>query len=765
VTLLLAFYAGVAVVSAALGRRLGARTFWVACSAPTTTVLWLVANRDILSQHTPYAAGATWVPELGLEVDVRVDAFSYVFVALVAGVGLLIFAYSRYYFDGRADAGRAAALLVAFAGAMIGIVVADNLLVLYVAWELTSVTSYLLIGLEHDKPAARAAALRAMLVTGAGGLAMLGGFVLIGEAAGSYSLSGILARPPDGSAVAIGLVLVLAGAFTKSAQFPFHAWLPGAMAAPTPISAFLHSATMVKAGVYVIARFSPAFATDHGWWMPVVVTTGVVTMLFGALRAMREHDLKLLLAYGTVSQLGFLVVLFGVGRPEFVLAGVALLVAHALFKAPLFLVVGIVDHQAHTRDVRQLSGVGRRMRATAVVASLAVASMAGLPPLFGFIAKEAAFEAFLHEGGGLVLPFVGVVLASALTFAYGVRFLWGAFADKHEVDLSTSATVTPPASAFLAPVAVLSATSLVLGVAPVLVASALGDATLALAPTAEPMTFALWHGWTSALALSALTWTIGAFAFVRRERVARAAGRLRRGDGAGAYRRSIALLNATADHVTGVVQNGSLPAYLGVILVTMLVLPGAAIVSGAPELDDLKVADSWLQLATALLVAVAAIATARARRRFAAVLLLGSVGFGVAVLFVIQGAPDLALTQLLVETLLLVMFVLVLRFLPSDFRAPAWRPANVARVALAAGVGVFVTVFSLIATGARVGPPISEAYIDEAPNAGGRNVVNVILVDFRALDTLGEITVLTVAALGIASLVLAGRARSEGTRQ
>ena len=764
---LLGLHAAAAVIAPTVGRRLGRRVFWLCAVAPGATLAWTLAHATRVFDVGPVVESRSWVPGLGLGLDLRLDGFSLLMAGLVSGVGVLILVYSRWYFSERPGLGRFGGTLTAFTGAMLGVVLADNLFVLYVFWELTSVTSYLLIGFEDEKGSARAAALQALLVTAAGGLAMLGGFVLVGQAAGTYSLSAIVADPPSGTVVGTGLVLVLLGAFTKSAQAPFHAWLPGAMAAPTPVSAYLHSATMVKAGVYLIARLAPAFALTVAFWRPVVVTVGLVTMLLGGLRALRQHDLKLLLAYGTVSQLGLMVALVGAGRPDLTFAGVVLILAHSLFKAVLFLVVGIVDHQAHTRDLRALTGLAGRMPATFAVAAVAVASMAGLPPLLGFISKEAIYEAVLHAGSGVadVLVVGGVVAGSALTFGYGARFLWGGFATKPEPSPRelVGPEVAAPRWQFLAPAAALAVLTAVFGVAPALASGVVEEAASSLDAAAEGLHLARWHGFTPALALSVLTVGVGALLFLGRSRVERFQDRLPRLPAAfDSYQASLTGLNRVAARSTGIFQNGSLPTYVAVILLTVLALPGVALTRVSRMPSGIDAAESPLQAAVAALVIGAAIGAALARRRFAAVLFLGGVGYGVAVLFLIQGAPDLALTQLLVETLALVIFVLVLRHLPERFEAPRWRLREGAPLIVSAGMGVFVAAFILIAAGSRTAPPVSDEYVARAlPEGGGRNVVNVILTDFRGLDTVGEITVLTVATLGISSLVRAGRRRGE----
>ncbi len=763
---LLALHAALAVVAPVAGRRLGRRVFWLCSLAPAVTFVWVLSRTAAVADLRPAEESVEWVPGLGLGLDLRMDGFSLLMAGLISGVGVLIFAYSRWYFSDQPGLGRFAGTLTAFAGAMLGVVLADNLLVLYVFWELTSVTSYLLIGFEDKKGAARAAALHALLVTAAGGLAMLGGFVLVGQAAGTYSLSAIVADPPSGTVVSAGLVLILLGAFTKSAQAPFHAWLPGAMAAPTPVSAYLHSATMVKAGVYLIARLAPAFSVTVGFWRPVVITVGLVTMLLGGYRALRQHDLKLLLAYGTVSQLGLMVVLVGAGRPDLTFAGAALILAHSLFKAALFLVVGVVDHQAHTRNLRVLTGLAARMPATFVVAAIAVASMAGIPPLLGFISKEAIYEAMLHTGSGAgdLLAVCGVVLGSALTFAYGARFLWGTFASKPVPSLGDAVgpDVPAPPWPFLAPAALLAILTVAFGLLPALASGVVEAAGSSLDPTIGDRHLVLWHGVTPALGLSALTLAIGAALYIKRSAVERIQDRPPAVPSAlGGYQASVVALNRIAARTTGIVQNGSLPTYIGVILLTVLVLPGIALL-GVDLPDGIALAESPLQVAVVALVIAAAAGAAFARRRFAAVLFLGGVGYGVAVLFLIQGAPDLALTQILVETLALVIFVLVLRHLPERFEPEPWRLRQGIRLAVSAGMGLFVAAFVLVAAGSRTAEPISDEFLARAlPEGGGRNVVNVILTDFRGLDTMGEITVLTVAALGIASMVAAGRRREE----
>jgi multicomponent Na+:H+ antiporter subunit A len=758
--LLLALHAVLGLGVIAGGERLQRRALLVAGLAPLAALVWLVAHAAGVIEGTPVTESFTWVPELGLDVDLRLDGFALLLAVLVSGIGVLVFWYSHWYFPATQEGlGRLVGLLTLFSGSMFGLVVADNLLVLYGCWELTSITSYLLIGNKYADGRARAAALQALLITGAGGLAMLGGFVVIGQQAGTYQLSAILADPPSGTAVTAALVLVLLGAATKSAQYPFHSWLPGAMVAPTPISAYLHSATMVKAGVYLVARFTPAFA-DVPFWRPAVVTVGLVTMVCGGLRALRQSDLKLLLAFGTVSQLGFLFVLFGMGTEETVIAGCTMLLAHALFKAGLFMGVGVIDHQVGTREVARLPVLDRGWRAFTWLMVFIAAAMAGLPLTFGFVAKEEAYQSLLDEAPfGEVTVIAVVVFASMLTFAYSARFLWGAFWYPRSRGAPTAASDDAPSAGFLAAPAVIGAVLLVLDVLPGLADSLLTAASQALDASAAAVHLAMWHGFNLALLLSAVTVAGGLVLFVGRRSVARVlvlgAALPTGGD---AYRASLRGLNRVADRVTGVVQNGSLPVYAGVILLTAAALPGIALAADWPDVDAPPLVDQPGEVLIAALILGSALGAAVIRRRFAAALLLGMAGYGMAGLFVVMGAPDLALTQTAIETLTTVLFVLVLRRLPDRFERRAGGPVRVLRVAVAATVGLVVFAFALAASGERIGPPVSDEMTDLAyPEGHGRNVVNVILVDFRGFDTMGEITVLAAAAIGAVALARAGR--------
>jgi len=760
VLLLLHLFAGV--LAPVLVRWWGRQAFLALALVPAAGFGW------VLSRLGPVLAGeepretVSWVPPLQLDVALRLDALALTFAALVTGVGALVLVYcARYFAPGEEGTGRFAGCLTAFAGSMLGLVLADDLLLLYVFWELTTVFSFLLIGGSGRRLAARRAASQALILTTAGGLAMLVGLILIGQASGSFLLSEVVADPGSGAAMVWGAALVLAGAVTKSALVPFHFWLPAAMEAPTPVSAYLHAAAMVKAGVYLVARLAPGLADVPGW-RPVVLGLGVATMLVGGYRALRQKDLKLLLAFGTVSQLGFLVTLVGAGSYELASAGLAMTIAHALFKSTLFLTVGVIDHATGTRDLRRLSGLGRRLPVLAAVGTAAAASMAGLPPLLGFVGKEAAFTALLD--GGLpdrtvaLVVLTGLVTGSVLTAAYTARFVWGAFARKPGVD--DTALEHPPEPLFLAAPAVLALTGLVLGPASPLLdplVTAYAETLPLLAPEAEHL--ALWHGWQPALALSALTVIGGAALFAVRGRVQSLQRRMAVGASADeGYWNVVQAVDRLSVLVTGTTQRGSLPAYLGTILVTVLALPGTLLLTRAPWPGEWRAWDTPVQAVVGVVMVTAAALALRIRQRLSAVLVVGVTGYGTAVVFALQGAPDLALTQFLVETLTLVVFVLVLRKLPKDISERHRPRERAVRGVIAVAVGAFMAAVGAVALSSRTATPVSAGYPGPAYDlGGGKNIVNVTLVDIRAWDTLGEISLLVVAATGVASLVFLRR--------
>jgi multicomponent Na+:H+ antiporter subunit A len=749
-----------------LVRWLGLRAFYALAVVPAAGVGWALTHTAAILDGRAVVEVYPWVPRLDVDLALRVTTLPWLMVLLVGGVGALALVYcARYFGAGEQGLGRFAGVFVGFAGAMLGLVVSDNLVVMYVFWELTTVFSYLLIGHDAASRASRLAATQALIVTTLGGLAMLVGIIMLGEHAGSYRWSQVAGDPPEGAYLSVALILLLAGALSKSAIFPVSFWLPSAMAAPTPVSAYLHAAAMVKAGVFLVALVAPVFADDAAW-RPVVLVAGTVTMLFGGWTALRQHDLKLLLAYGTVSQLGLLIVVLGAGLRDAALAGAMMLLAHALFKAALFFVVGIVDQTTGTRDLRRLTGLRRRAPALYAVAVLAAASMAGIPPLAGFVGKEAIFEAFLGGEPWQWAVLAGVVAGSALTVAYTARFLWGAFTDKPAVTGSepggTAPAGSPVSAIFLTPAALLAVAGLVAGLgAPALDRLLAGYADAF--PDADGYHLAVWHGMTPALGLSALVLGSGAAVFAwthrhtgwRRLRLPVAGGPV--------YERITGWVGRLAVELTGATQRGSLPFYVATILLVLIGLGSAALLIGKPFDTAPRAWDTPLQLVPAGILVVAAVFAVKARRRLTAVVLVGVTGYSTALLFILHGAPDLAMTQFLVETCTLVMFVLVLRRLPPHFSQRPWVSVRWLRIAIGVAVGAVVAGMAYAATGARQATPISAAFAEPAVSyGGGRNVVNVTLVDIRAWDTMGEISVLVAAATGVASLIFAGSRRLRG---
>ncbi|MGW5671451.1 Na+/H+ antiporter subunit A [Micromonospora sp. NPDC003776] len=736
-----------ALLAPLLVRWWGPRACYPLALAPAATFGWAVAHTGAVRDGGAVVETYPWIAQLQLDLALRVTTLSWLMMLLVGGVGALVLVYSaRYFHAGSAGLARFAAVMVAFAGAMLGLVVSDDLLLLYVFWELTTVFSYLLIGHSTERRSSRWAAAQALTVTTLGGLAMLVGFLLLGHHAGGYRWSLITAAPlPGGGRLVAAVLLVLTGALAKSAVFPFNSWLPVAMAAPTPVSAYLHAAAMVKAGVFLVGLLGPALAPAAPW-RAVTLAAGLVTLVLGGWAALRQTDLKLLLAYGTVSQLGLLVVVLGAGTPQAGLAGTAMLLAHALFKAALFLVVGILDHSAGSRDLRDLSGVGRAAPVLAGVATLAAASMAGLPPLLGFVAKEAVFAAF----AGRPWVLAALVAGTALTVGYSIRFLWGAFGRRP----GTAATeVERPPVAMLAPAGLLALAGLVAGATAGPLGALLRPYAALFGPVEEHL--ALWHGPTAALGLSAVAVAGGVALHLVRGPLSAVLARLRFPVGGNqGYEWVIHRFDRFAIEVTGATQRGSLPQYLGTILVALVLVPGSAMLLTRPWQHEIAVWDTPVQLVVCVVIAVAALLAVGARRRLTAMLLVGVTGYGSAMLFVLYGAPDLALTQFLVETATIAVFVLVLRRLPERFSARPLRRSRWVRRAIGAAAGVVMAGLALAATGARRFPSISAAYPDLAVAQGyGRNVVNVTLVDIRAWDTMGEISVLVVAATGVASLI------------
>ncbi|BBY17972.1 Na+/H+ antiporter subunit A [Mycolicibacterium litorale] len=744
--------------------RWGRIAFYPLALVPLVSLVWVVLN-------WPQPGGAqtvdlVWLPELSMDITLRFDTLAAIMSVLVLGIGALVLFYCATYFhhrDGHTEKRLPsfAAEMVAFAGSMFGLVISDNMLILYVFWETTTVLSFLLVGHYAERATSRRAATQALLVTTFGGLAMLVGIIILGNLAGTYLVSELVAAPPTGAAAATGVALILVGALSKSAIVPLHFWLPGAMAAPTPVSAYLHAAAMVKAGVYLVARMTPGFA-DSPVWRPMIITLGLATMLLAGWRAVREYDLKLILAFGTVSQLGLITIMVGTGGPDMMLAGLAMLVAHAMFKASLFMVVGVIDHATGTRDIRRLAWLGDRHKPLLLIALGATGSMAALPPFLGFVAKEADFETVLHSAAlGPTAPWVlaGIAFGSVFTTIYSLRFLWGAFSRKglHEPSVRVR-EMHRPSVAFLTAPAVLAAAGLLSGLWPAPLDAILGDYARTV-PGSSDYHLALWHGFNLPLLLSALVIAAGFAAFFERSRLRRArVAYLPLGNADHVYDALIRGLDRVSVRLTAITQRGSIPATQSVILSTFVVVPAVALALGARDRPEFALWDSPWQVVVGLLMLAAAFGAAVMRNRLAAVLLIGVTGYGCGAIFALHGAPDLALTQFLVETLVLVIFVLVLRTLPAEAEKAHINHKRLPRAVLSLAVGATVTSLAVYAMAARTGVGIAELIPDAAYYRGaGSNAVNVLLVDIRAWDTMGEISVLLVAATGVASLVFRNR--------
>ncbi|NLU71096.1 Na+/H+ antiporter subunit A [Streptomyces sp. HNM0574] len=758
--LLIVLHFAAACCARPLVRWLGPRAFLALALAPAAATVWAATQYAAVSRGSFPGENHSWMPDLGVSLAFRCDQLSLLMVLIAGGIGALVMLYcSRYFPPGEPRLEEFAGTFTAFAGAMIGLVVADDLVVLYVLWELTTVFSFLLIGHMPEKRSTRLAALQALVVTTLGGLTMLVGFLMLGHEAGTYRISGILANPPEESAtVATGLVLVLVGALSKSAVWPFTLWLPGAMAAPTPVSAYLHAAAMVKAGVYLIARLAPAFA-DVAPWRPLVLVLGSVTLLLGGWRALRETDLKRLLAFGTVSQLGFLTLLTGTGSRDAALAGISMILAHALFKAALFLVVGIVDKATGTRDLNRLSGLGRSRPALCLVAVLAGASMAGLPPLLGFATKEAAVDALLHGSTTDLWTLAAVVAGAALTTAYTLRFLWGAFTRKRTPDGSPRAD-TPVARipfALQAPAALCSLAGLLLGPAVSALDPLFSGYADSFASSGSDFHLALWHGFGPALGLSAVSWAVGALAFLGMNALGRIGEQLAVTDGEHVFAHSLWALERLSLQITGGVQRGSLPVYLGTALAVLVGAQGAALAVDRPWQREWDVHwfDSFAQLAVALTVCGVSLLCVMARHRMKAVVLAGVTGYGTGLLYVLHGAPDVALTQFAVETVSIIVFVLVLRRLPARFpeRARSGQVRRVTQIVFGVAAGTLAAGLTYVAGTARLTDPVGPELTAATEHDGLKNVVATALVDLRSWDTMGESAVLAVAAVGVTSLV------------
>jgi multicomponent K+:H+ antiporter subunit A len=750
--------------------RLPARAATIIAGAATGAAGLLVASLApaVFAGGVP-AVGVPWLPLPGADLGFRLDGLGLLFAGLVTGIGVLVVVYARYYLAADEPYAKFFAFLLAFTGAMLGVVLADNLIVLAVFWELTSLSSFLLIGYWSHRADARHGARMALTVTGLGGLALLGGLLLLGAMAGSYSLDVVLAAGPQLRAhprYPAALALILLGAFTKSAQWPFHFWLPRAMAAPTPVSAFLHSATMVKAGVFLLARLHPALSGTDLWFY-AVGGIGLVTLVLGSWQAIFQHDLKGLLAWSTISHLGLITLLFGLSAPMATVAGVFHILNHATFKASLFMAAGVIDHETGSRDMRKLHGLWKPMPVTAVLAIVASLAMAGVPLLNGFLSKEMFFAETLGVTG---LPGVNVIvpvlatLAGAFGVAYSTRFV-------HDVFWNGECIGVPkkphdPDGFMLAPIALLAAACVAVGMLPNLTVAPL-LAVAAGATLGGPLpdyTLALWHGFELPLVMSIVAFGLGVAFYFSLQKIFRLHDRVHLEEYAvRAYGAATEGLPRLGRALLASLAAGRLADYLAWLIAAGIALAAFPLLRAGLGSGPVAVAPPGYVLPVAWVVGLAATAgvVALHRQRLAALVLAGGVGLTVTLTFAVLSAPDLALTQLLVEVVSVVLLLLALRCLPQTGprETPDGRHGRDLVLAVAAGFGVAGLLYAVLT---RPVDSIASYYLANAVSgAAGTNAVNVIIVDFRGFDTLGEITVLAVAGLLVAAL-LGSAARAAG---
>ncbi len=743
--------------AAATGKRLRKLVAVTALPAVLTLIFLSltpsIAGGDILRWAMP------WFPGLGVSLSLYVDGLGLLFALLISGIGVVVFSYASVYMEHYAFNTRFFIVLTLFMLSMLGVVLSDNIITLFVFWELTTITSYLLIGFTHDEAKSRYSALQALLVTGLGGLAMLAGLILLGLIGGSFELSDLRAGTVDirehGLYGAI-LALVLIGCFTKSAQFPFHFWLPNAMAAPTPVSAYLHSATMVKAGIYLMARLHPTLGGTDGWVWALTLAGGI-TAVMSSVWSLYQRDLKQVLAWTTIMGLGTLTLMLGGGDKYAVMGAMTFLVVHCLYKATLFLAVGAIDHATHTRDRDELSGLRRAMPKVFALSVAAALSMAGLPPFIGFIGKEVMYEGALHAAtlpalvAGFALAANAMMIGAAGIVAVapfiGPERSWPA--PPHD----------PPLAMWLGP-AVLGTLGLLMGLLPFWLADPLiGPATSAVYGSPVSVHLALWHGINLPLLLSLATFALGYacwhFRAPIRAALERTAARVPLTAEQG-YDHALAGVKAFAAWQTRVLQHGSLRGYLGTIFATIVILTGWSLVRGnvLPMQTNLLDATGFAWAAALLIVAGTATAIV-ANSRLTAICALGAVGVGTAMLFAVHGAVDVALTQVLIDILFVILLAIALLELPPlDRFRPRLSLANGFAAVVSLAIGALMTVILISITSLPLDTRITEYYeAMSVPAAHGRNIVNVILVDFRALDTLGEIAVIALAGLAAYALI------------
>ena len=748
--------AGFAPVVANIRRTL---TGWVLALLPLALFVALARYLPAVLSGEVIVESTDWVPSLGINLDFYLDGLSLMMALLVTGMGVLVFIYGQGYLEDDEHIGKFYLYLTLFMAAMLGLVLAGNVITLFIFWEITSITSYLLIGYKHKYADSRNAALQALLITGSGGLLLLAGLIVIGVMGGSYEFAELLNNGSliDQQFYDVALVLVLLGCFTKSAQTPFHTWLPGAMAAPTPVSAYLHSATMVKAGIYLLARLAPLLAGTTAWFYGVS-GVGALTMFVGAWLSWQNSDLKKILAYSTISVLGTLVMLLGLSADtEYAVEAVIIfLLAHAFYKGSLFMIAGAIDHSTGTREIHQLGGLRRTMPWLFAAAVVAALSKAGIPYFLGFVGKELAYEATLHAPAGFIWLLTGLAVVSngmvgAAAGLVIIRPFLGAERSPHGVHKPNFALQLGPL--------ILGVLTLLFGILPGLL-DALGQrAALSVfyfEETAADFYLKVWHGLNTALILSIITVAIAVTVYALRDRLI-APLAWTRGDRWGAQNWYQWVLDGSrwsAEQITLQLQNGNLRIYLITIVGATIAIVGGTLIGlglDVPVFVDLREIPIYVTIICLIIILSAAFAT-RFESRLAGITALGGVGFGMSVLFMLLGAPDLAMTQFSIEVLTVVLIALIMGRLPYYLSNTTMTDQTISFL-FAGGMGFMMFAIVLLATSSATDSLVSDWYAANSyPLAQGRNVVNVILVDFRGFDTLGEITVLSVAGIGVFAL-------------
>ncbi|MBD2871783.1 Na+/H+ antiporter subunit A [Paenibacillus arenilitoris] len=766
-------------------------TGWFVLPAPAALFVYLLGWLPNVQEGERMTASLPWIPSLGIDFTVYVDGLGLLFALLITGIGTLVVLYSIFYLDkGKEAIGHFYVYLLLFMGAMLGVTLSDNVIVLYGFWEITSISSFLLIAFWHHREKSRYGALKSMLITVLGGLAMLGGFALVYVMAGTFSIRELVGSAADIAEHDLfipAMLLILLGAFTKSAQFPFHIWLPDAMEAPTPVSAYLHSATMVKAGLYLVARFSPVFAGEPAWFW-LIAASGIATLLYGSYRALKQTDLKAMLAFSTVSQLGLIMSLLGLGSAAAVytgtseslfyakatLAGIFHLMNHAVFKGALFMVVGIVDYETGTRDIRRLGGLMSVMPVTFSAALIGALSMAGLPPFNGFLSKEMFFTAVLNireldvwnmAFWGAFFPVIAWI-ASVFTFLYSMLLLFKTFAGKKQFEKLAKKPHEAPLGMLLPPV-VLASLAVVFGLFPNLLSYSLIEPAMAAIHPAMldagakfHVSISFWHGWTAEIYMTIGVVAAGILLYKLYPRLSLLNRPLfTRFSLNKTYDGGIGRLDGSAKWLTDRYMTGSVRHYLIYILFFLIVSVAMTMAgSGGMRVDLSDFAPMSLYEAVIIFALVASvIAVPFARSRMMAIILTGTAGYMVTLFFVIFRAPDLALTQMIVETVSVTLFLLCFYHLPKLKKELARLRFKLSNFLIALGVGAVMTAVALSASSGRSFESISGYFLENSYKlAGGKNVVNVILVDFRGFDTMLEIVVLGIASLGIYALIKLG---------